>query len=210
MISKDMSLSKQESRRRKRDEEKQHRAIKALQEQEKLDETVQLSSSSSSPCSQNELSDEDAGPSTSQMAPPKRRRSSKNVLDSNLSAALDRTLTTNRNAVHLIRATAQCLEHFPNELVIDHESFLRDRQKSHAAIAEDIKKSFKPSVPLTVYWDSKIVPAVNGGPAVDHLPVLVSGDGVEKLLAVPSLPNGTGEATANVIVTTFEDWGVEN
>ena len=73
MISKDMSLSKQESRRRKRDEEKQHRAIKALQEQEKLDETVQLSSSSSSPCSQNELSDEDAGQSTSQMALPKHR-----------------------------------------------------------------------------------------------------------------------------------------
>ena len=36
-ISKDMYLSKQESRRRNWDEEKQHCAIKALQEQEKLD-----------------------------------------------------------------------------------------------------------------------------------------------------------------------------
>jgi hypothetical protein len=43
MISKDMSLSKQESRRRKRHEEKQHSAIKSRQEQEKLDETAQLS-----------------------------------------------------------------------------------------------------------------------------------------------------------------------
>ena len=210
MISKDMSLSQQESRRRKRNEEKQHRAIKARQEQEKLDETVQLSSSSSSPCSQNELCDEDAGPSTSQMAPRKRRRSSKKVLDSNLSAALDRTLTTNRDAVHLIKATAQCLGYNPNELVINRESFRRDRQKFRAAMAEDIKKSFKPSVPLTVHWDGKIVPAVDGGPAVDRLPVLVSGDGVEKLLAVPCLPNGTGEATANAVVTTLEDWGVEN
>ena len=49
--------------------------------------------------------------------------------------------------------------------------------------------------------DGKIVPAVNGGPAVDRLPVLVSRDGVEKLLAVPSLPNGTGEATAIAVVT---------
>ena len=63
MISKDMSLSQQESRSQKRDEEKKHRAIKALQEQEKLDETVQLSSSSSSPCSQNKLFDENTGPS---------------------------------------------------------------------------------------------------------------------------------------------------
>ena len=117
-----------------------------------MNETVQLSSSSSSTCSQNELSDEDTGPSTSQMVPPKRRRSSKKVLDSN------------------------CV-----------------------AIGEDIKKSFKPSVPLTVHWDGKIVPAVNGGPAVDSLPVLVSGDGVEKLLAVPNLPNGTGETTANAV-----------
>ena len=65
MISKDISLSKQELRRQNRDEEKQHHAIKALLEQEKLNETVQLSSSSSSPYSQNEVSDEDAGPSTS-------------------------------------------------------------------------------------------------------------------------------------------------
>ena len=77
-------------------------------------------------------------------------------------------------------------------------------------MAEDIKKSFKPSVPLTVHWNGKIVSAVDGGPAVDRLPVLVSGDGMEKLLAVPSLPNGAGEATANGVVTTLEDWGVEN
>ena len=68
-----------------------------------------------------------------------------------------------------------------------------------------LKKSFKVFVPLTVNWDDKIVPAVNGGPAVDRLPVLVSGDGVEKLFAVPSLPNGTGEATANALVATLEE-----
>ena len=74
-------------------------------------------------------------------------------------------------------------------------------------MVEYINKSFKPSVPLTVHWDGKIVPAVNGGPADDHLPVLVSGNGVEKLLAVPSLPNGTGEATAIAVVTTLEKLG---
>ena len=66
------------------------------------------------------------------------------------------------------------------------------RRKFRAAAAAEIKKSFKPSVLLTVHWDSKIVSAADGGPAVDRLPVLFSGDGVEKLLAMSSLPDGTG------------------
>ena len=210
MISRDMSLAKQESRRKKRKVEEQRRVTKALQEQEKVDETAELSSSSSSTCSPKRPFDEGAGPSASQMPPSKRPRSSKKVLDSHLSAALDRTLTSDRDAVHLISAAARSLGHDPNQLVINRESFRRDRRKFRAVAAAEIKKSFKPSVPLTVHWDGKIIPTADGGPAVDRLPVLVSGDGVEKLLAVPSLPNGTGQAAAHAIITTLEDWGVEN
>ncbi|XP_045104729.1 uncharacterized protein LOC123500125 [Portunus trituberculatus] len=72
MISRDMSLAKQESRRKKRKEEEQRRVTKALQEQEKVDETAELSSSSSSTCSPKRPFDEGAGPSASQMPPSKR------------------------------------------------------------------------------------------------------------------------------------------
>lgn len=50
---------------------------------------------------------------------------------------------------------------------------------------------------------------MDGGPAIDRLQVLVSGDGVEKLLAVPSLSNGIEEAITNAVVTTHGDRGVE-
>ena len=137
-----------------------------------------------------------------QMAPPKRRGLSKKVLDSNLSATLDRTLTTNRDGVHLIKATAQCLEHSPNELVINRESFRR-----YLLCCNGRRYLKNPSSHLTVHWDGKIVLALNGVPAVDRLSVLVSGNGVEKLLTVHSLPNGTGEATAIAVVTTLEKLG---
>lgn len=211
MTSTDLTLANRESRRRKREEEHQGREIRALQEKEKIEEIAEFSSSSSSASSSKVHCDEGSfsSPSTSQMPPAKRPRPFKKIIDSNLSAALDRTLTTDRDAVHLLSATAQSLGHDPKELIINRESFRRERRKFRAATAAEIKKSFKPSVPLTVHWDGKIVPAVDGGPAVDRLPVLVSGDGVEKLLAVPSLPNGTGQACANAVMATLEDWGIE-
>src|SRR6218665_3556136 len=46
---------------------------------------------------------------------------------------------------------------------------------------------------------------------MDHLPILVSGLRVERLLNVPKLPNGTGEAMANAVVAAINDWHlVEN
>ena len=45
---------------------------------------------------------------------------------------------------------------------------------------------------------------------MDRLPVLVSGVGVNKLLAVPGLPNETGVAAADAIMTALNDWGIEN
>ena len=206
MVSRDMVLANKESRRRKREEEEQHRVRKSIIEEEKINEIVQFSSSSSS--TSFEESDY-AGPSTSQMPPSKRTRASKKIMNSELSAAMDRTLTTDRDAVFVPSAAARSLGHDPDKLVINRESFRRDRQKFRATTAAEIKRSFKPSTPLTVHWDGKIVPAADGGPAVDRLPVLVSGDGVEKLLAVPSLPNGTGQAAADAIMTSLEDWGIK-
>src|SRR5690349_1609625 len=38
---------------------------------------------------------------------------------------------------------------------------------------------------------------------VDSLPIIVSGHGVERLLNVPKLPNGTGEAMANAVIQAW-------
>jgi len=50
-----------------------------------------------------------------------------------------------------------------------------------------------------VHWDGKILPKISGQGKVDRLPILVSRDGMEKLLGVPKLAAGTGEQEAEAI-----------
>ena len=73
-----------------------------------------------------------------------------------------------------------------------------------------IKKSFNPNIPLTVHWDGKLLPALTGTDKVDRLPVIVSGGGLSKLLGVPKLPSGTGQAMAKAVIDCLEDWCVKD
>ena len=113
---------------------------------------------------------------------------------------------SNRDGVYVLTAAARSLGHDPEELVINRESFRKSRMRLRRDKAGEIKAAFSPTVPLTVHWDGKIVPDIDGGPAVDRLPVLVSGDGVSKLLAVPKLPNGTGRAAADAVLAALDEW----
>lgn len=122
---------------------------------------------------------------------------------------MDRAKVTDRQGVFLLSAAARSLGHDPKELVLNRESSRRDRARFRAVAAAEIKASFQPDVPLTVHWDGKIVPAADGSPAEDRLPVLVSGESVSKLLAVPSLPNGTGCAMAEAVLSALEDWDIK-
>ena len=45
---------------------------------------------------------------------------------------------------------------------------------------------------------------------VDRLAVLVSWEGVMKLLGVRMLPNGTGEAEASAVFNLIQDWNISN
>ena len=57
------------------------------------------------------------------MPPSKRTRASKKIMNSELSAAMDRTLTTDRDAVFVLSAAARSLGYDPDKLVINRESF---------------------------------------------------------------------------------------
>ena len=43
---------------------------------------------------------------------------------------------------------------------------------------------------------------------VDRLPVIVSRAGVSKLLRVPKIPAGIGDAQASAVVQALEEWGL--
>lgn len=77
-------------------------------------------------------------------------------------------------------------------------------------ISVEIKESFNPRVNLTIHWDGKIFSALTSKNKVDRLAVLVSGEGVSKLLGVPAITSGTGESQANAVYKLIEDWGLIN
>ena len=130
MIGRDMILTNMESRRHKREEQEKHRAKKSRQDVLKMEAKAELSSSSSSSSSPMRPQDEGASTSTSDMPPSKRKRGSKKILNRQLVAAMDRTSTTDREAVHLLTAAAQCLGCNPDEYAMNRESFRGDRKKS--------------------------------------------------------------------------------
>ena len=72
-----------------------------------------------------------------------------------------------------------------------------------------IRETFNPQIPLTVHWDGKLLPALTGKDNVDRLPVLVSGGGMSKLLGVPKLPSGTGDAMAKAVIDCLDDWNIK-
>jgi len=61
---------------------------------------------------------------------------------------------------------------------------------------------------LNVTWDDKLPPSLTGNGNSDRLAVTVSGDGVLKLLAVPQLSSGTGDAQAAAVHSAMEDWNL--
>jgi len=126
-----------------------------------------------------------------------------------VAAALDRTLLSDRNAVYVLSAAASSLGHDVQELSINRSNIRRSRINTRQRIAELIKEYFDPSIPLTVHWDGKLLPALTGTDKVDRLPVIVTGGGLSKLLGVPKLSSGTGQAMAKAVMDCLEDWGVK-
>jgi hypothetical protein len=75
-------------------------------------------------------------------------------------------------------------------------------------IAESLKSVFQPEVPFSIHWDGRMIEYDTGHETVDCLPILVSGKGVDQLLAVPKLVSGTGELTASAVYETALSWGL--
>lgn len=140
-------------------------------------------------------------------AKPKRSRPP-NVVSPGLAAALDRTKESDRNAMYIIAAAAQSLGHSPSAMALNKESIRRARHKPREIAASEIQASFDLNCPLTVHWDEKMLPALTSKEQVERLAVLVSGDETMKLLGVPKLPNGTGQAMATAVFNLIQEWNL--
>ena|SRR5688572_18800913 len=57
----------------------------------------------------------------------------------------------------------------------------------------------------------KLLPYMTGIAKVSHLPALISKHaGIDQLLEVLCLPDGTGEITVAEVVAASEDWGIKS
>lgn len=124
--------------------------------------------------------------------------------------SLDAAKLSHRKAAIVLTKTLKNVGKDPLEYSVNYSSIQRLRMKHRKAVASNLRKEFKPDVPLTVHWDGKLIEDITGHETVDRLPILVSGQGVDQLLAVPKLDRGTGEACASAVYETVMSWNLED
>lgn len=202
-----------------KEEEKNARLQRILDRERSYIESVQekciLSSSTTSSDNESKSSKAEisvrAGPSTADLeVPPKRKRGRKNIFDKRLSASLDFAKLSDRKATVVLTSTLKSAGTDPSEYNINSSSIRRQRMKQRQRVAESLKKEFNPNTPLAVHWDGKLIEDITGHKTVDRLPILVSGQGVDQLLAVPKLSHGTGEACASAVYDTILSWNLSD
>lgn len=139
---------------------------------------------------------------------PKRIYGKKNILTPAVLSSLDRTKTSDRNAVQVIAPVIHATGEDVKDFKISRSSIRRSRQVHRANISSQLKAEFNLRKPLVLHWDGKLMNDLTGDKKVDRLPIIVSGCGTEQLLCVPKLSSGTGKSMANAMIATLTDWGI--
>lgn len=194
---------------KRREKRKRKRELKKKAKESRSEKAILECSIPDTNLDQDEISTDYDKPSTSGASFPKcRRRGTKQVMCEKLAATMDMAKLSDREAALVLTPVLQHLGHDPYEYNVNRSSIRRERMKYRQKIAEGLKQEFKPGVTLCIHWDGKMLEDITGKESVDRLPILVSGAGVQQLLAVPKLSVGTGEATASAVHNTCLKWGL--
>ena len=187
----DVTLARREKRRQQRQEMHNKRLRKSCDDMAASTSTMSslevLSSSSFIEVS-TESSDEIASPPHKpKHAKQQQGSNAKNLLDAETVAALDRTKTSDRNAVYILSAFAAAMGKSVDELRVSRSTIRRQRMNVRQHTCDTIKQLFCPGISLVVHWDSKIIVDVSCRNKCDRLAIIVPGFNVSKLLGVPKL-----------------------
>ena len=203
----DMSLAKKEEAKANKHQCQIQQKKKQQIEIAALDRSVALESSGSS----SDASDEEMEGATGAVAlhTPKRKRGVQtNIMTPAVLSALDRTKTSDRQAVQIIAPILHAAGENIEEHSINRSSIRRYRQIHRANLSMSLKTDFNLQKPMVLHWDGKLMEALTGDEKVDRLPIIVSGSGTEQLLRIPKLSSGTGQAIADALMETVSDWGI--
>ncbi|XP_044578931.1 uncharacterized protein LOC123261403 [Cotesia glomerata] len=128
------------------------------------------------------------------------------ILTSELVLALDRTKTSNRNAMYIISAVIQSLGLEIDKYNLSYSTIRNARISKREEIVDTIKEEEIFDDSLVVHWDGKMLPAGNGQPKAERLSIHVTGINTDKNLKTPILSDGTGESQASAIFETLIEW----
>lgn len=87
---------------------------------------------------------------------------SSNFFTNDVTGALDRNKTSDREAVRLMIPIAAALGHDPSQLPFSRSTIRRMRSKSRKECAQSTQAEFTPSYAVVVHWDGKILPDILG------------------------------------------------
>lgn len=144
------------------------------------------------------------GPSTS-----RKKLGRHNFITPKLVSVLYRCKVSDRDAVRILIATAQALQHNVSDLIINCTSIRRSRTKFRFDAGKKIRETFKNKEikAVTVHWDGKMLPSLMGREHIDRLPAVVSFNGTEQLL--PAITSGTGRQQARAVFDLLKEWDLD-
>lgn len=132
-------------------------------------------------------------------------------LDSDVLSALDRSNVSNRDATLIMASTINIVKDADTikRCAISPATIQRARIRNRNEVAQKIRQNFQCSSPLTLHWDGKIVAALLGRKKVDRLAIVVSGVGVQQLIAVPGIEGKcTGRKMCDEITKSLKEWNI--
>ncbi|KAK9892722.1 hypothetical protein WA026_021913 [Henosepilachna vigintioctopunctata] len=189
--------------------ERENKDISSITEKCSLSSLSFISSSSATISEEETPSDSEFISKLTKMQPPQ-KRARKDIINSQLASSLDVSKLSDRKATMVVTSTLKSAGCDPSEFNVNRSSIRRQRVKNRKAVAESLKSEFKPSSSLTIHWDGKLIEDITGHKTVDRLPILVSGHGVDQLLAVPKLERGTSEACASAVYDAINSWNLSD
>jgi hypothetical protein len=103
-----------------------------------------------------------------------------------VTAAFDREKISSIHAAHIVTVKGQSLGRNPAEIIVSSNSIRHSRLHHHKTIVKEIHASLGLEDQHKVHWDDRLLKAFT---SKERYPAV-------KILVVPLLPNGTGEAQA--------------
>lgn len=215
----DKKLAEKEERARQRKLKEEKRILKQMSS-----ETLSTSSTShdfmppqeldnQSSSSEGNLDEPSPTTSRSENSLTTTKRGRKDFITSKLVAALDRCQLSIRDSVYILQATIEALGLKCDDYPVNKSSIQRIRTEMRKNRAESIKSDFQNNMPevVTIHWDGKLLPGLDvRSSKEERLPILISFEEKEQLLAVPKIDSTSGKDQAKAILNALYEWNLND